>query len=96
MINTGAIALCTLIKGESYNERFDRLLELARAVSGNPLLQVDEQVYLSEKRTGNKNRALAYMLRAYGMISDEVEDVLECYFRACSIRCPMWILRTLP
>lgn len=86
MINTGAIALCTLIKGESYNERFDRLLELARAVSGNPLLQVDEQVYLSEKRTGNKNRALAYMLRAYGMISDEVEDVLECYFRACSIK----------
>ncbi len=85
MINTGAIALCTLIKGESYNERFNRLLALTRELSGNPLLQVDEQVYLSEKRTGNKNRALAYMLRAYGLISDDVEEVLECYFRACSI-----------
>ena len=31
------------------------------------------------------NRALAYMLKAYGMIHDPVEDILDCYFRACSI-----------
>ena len=86
MINTGAIALCTLIKGETYGEKFERLLDLTRRVSANPSLAVDEQVYLSEKRTGNKNRALAYMLKAYGLISDEVEEVLECYFRACSIK----------
>ena len=54
MVNAGAIALCTLIKGETYNEKFQRLLELARKVSCNPNLQVDEQVYLSEKATGNK------------------------------------------
>ena len=86
MINTGAIALCTMIKGETYREKFDRLLDLTRRISGNPNLTVDEQVYLSEKATGNKNRALAYMLKAYGMISDDVEDVLDCYFRACSIK----------
>jgi len=85
MINTGAIALCTLIRGDTYLEKFDRLLELTRAVSGNPNLSVDESVYLSEKATGNKNRALAYMLKAYGMIHDPVEDILDCYFRACSI-----------
>ena len=51
-----------------------------------PGLAVDEQVYLSEKATGSKNRALAYMMKAYGMISDDVEEVLEYYFRACSIR----------
>ena len=85
MINTGAIALCTLIHGDTYKERFDRLLELTRHVAGNPNLQVDERVYASEKATGSKNRALAYMLKAYGMIEDPVEDILECYFRACSI-----------
>ena len=85
MVNTGAIALCTLIKGESYNEKFDRLLNLARKISGNPALTVNERVYLSEKATGSKNRALAYMLKAYGMICDDVEEVLDCYFRACSI-----------
>ena len=85
MINTGAIALCTLIHGDSYEEKFSRLLELTRSVSGNSALEVDEAVYLSEKATGSKNRALAYMLKAYGMIHDPVEEILDCYFRACSI-----------
>lgn len=86
MINTGAIALCTLINGSSYEEKFTRLLELTKRISGNPNLTVDASVYLSEKATGNKNRALAYMLKAYGMIHDPVEDIVDCYFRACSIR----------
>ncbi len=86
MINTGAIALCTLIKGDSYKERFVRLLELTKKMSGNPNLQVDEEVFKSETETGSKNRALAYMLKAYGMLSDNVEEVLYCYFRGCSIK----------
>ena len=85
MINTGAIALCTLIHGDTYEQRFARLLDLARKLSGNPDLEIDKAVYKSEKETGNKNRALAYMLKAYGMLSDPVEEVLDCYFRACSV-----------
>lgn len=86
MINAGAIALCTLIKGETYGEKFARLLALARRLSGNPTLGVNEAVYQSEKATGNKNRALAYMLKAYGMIDGNIEDVLDVYFKACSIQ----------
>ena len=85
MINTGAIALCTLIRGDTYAEKFDRLLNLAKKLAGNPDIDVDEDVYASEKATGSKNRALAYMLKSYGMLHDNVEDVLDCYFRACSI-----------
>ena len=85
MVNAGAIAMCTLIRGETYGEKFDRLLQLARTISGNPHLAVDEKVYLSEKAPGSKNRALAYMMKAYGMIRDDVEEILEYYFRACSI-----------
>ena len=85
MINTGAIALCTLIQGDTYRDKFDRLLALASRLTDNPQLDVDEAVYRSEKMTGSKNRALAYMLKAYGLISDPVEDILDFYFRACSI-----------
>ena len=85
MVNTGAIALCTLIHGNTYEEKFQRLLNLTRMLADNQELTVDEDVYLSEKETGNKNRALAYMLTAYGMIHDPVEEILDCYFRACSI-----------
>ncbi len=86
MVNMGAIAMCTLVKGADYEERFQRLLELTRLLAGNPDIQVDESVYLSEKRTGNKNRALAFLLKSSGMIHDDVEEVLDCYFRACSIK----------
>ena len=85
MINTGAIALCTLIHGDSYYEKFSRLMDLTKKLTENPWLDVDHNVFHSEKVTGNKNRALAYMLMSYGMISDPVEDILDCYFRACSI-----------
>mgnify|MGYP003301039978 CR=1 FL=1 len=86
MINAGAIALCTLIKGNTYEEKFSRLLNLVRKLAGNPQMGVDESVYMSEKTTGNKNRALAYMLKAYRLIDGNVEDVVDCYFKACSIK----------
>lgn len=86
MVNMGAIALCTLIKGNTYDDKFNRLLELTRKLADNPDIELDQDVYLSEKRTGNKNRALAYLLKTYGMIQDDVEDVIDCYFKACSIK----------
>ena len=85
MVNMGAIAMCSLIKGKDYEERFRRLLDLTRLLAGNPEIGVDEAVYQSEKRTGNKNRALAYLLKSYGLLEDDPEEVVDCYFRACSI-----------
>ena len=87
MVNMGAIAMCSLIKGDTCQERFERILELTRKLAGNPDICLNEAVYLSEKRTGNKNRALGFLLKTYGMIQDEdVEQVVDCYFRACSIQ----------
>ena len=86
MVNMGAIVMCTLIKGENYRDRFDRVLELTRTLANNPEIDVDEEVYLSEKATGNKNRALAFLMRSCGLLDGDVEEVLDCYFRACSIR----------
>ncbi len=85
MVNMGAILLCTLIKGNTYEERFQRLLELTRKVAGNPDIDISQAVYQSEKRTGSRNRALAFLLKSHGLIQDDVEEVLDCYFKACSI-----------
>ena len=86
MINAGAIALCTLIKGSTSREKTNRILEFTRNLAKNDLIEIDTVVYLSEKATGNKNRALAYMLNAYKMINEDVEELLDCYFSACSIK----------
>ena len=85
MVNMGAILMCTLIGGSSYEEKFSRILKLTRELSGNSDIHIDEAVYLSEKACGSKNRALAYLLQSNGMLEDDVEEVLDCYFRACSI-----------
>ena len=86
MVNMGAIAMCSLIKGDTYEEKFERLLALTRRLANNPDIEVDEDVYRSEKATGNKNRALAYLLKSYNLLEDDVDGVLDCYFRACSIK----------
>lgn len=86
MVNAGAILLCTLLRGKDYQQRFERLLALVRQLADDPTIDVDEDVYRSEKATGSKNRALAYLLHSQKMITDDVEEVLDCYFRACSIR----------
>ncbi len=63
-----------------------RLLELTRRLAGDPSLSVDEAVYRSEKQTGSRNRAMAFLLESCGLLHDDPEEVLDCYFRACSIR----------
>jgi glutaminase len=85
MINMGAILMCSLIKGDSYTEKFNRVLNLTRELSGNPDIDIDENVYLSEKKWGNKNRALAYLLKSYGMLDDDVEEVME-YLNGIGLR----------
>ena len=86
MVNMGAIVMCSLIHGRSYDERFQRLLGLTRRLAGDQEIDVDEAVYRSEKSHGSKNRALAYLLKSHGLLDDDVEEVLDCYFRACSIQ----------
>ena len=66
--------------------RLERLLELTRRLAGDPSLSVDEAVYRSEKQTGSRNRAMAFLLESCGLLHDDPEEVLDCYFRACSIR----------
>ncbi len=48
-------------------------------------LGVDEQVFASERETGDRNRAIAYLLRNYAVIEGDVSAVLDVYFRQCSV-----------
>lgn len=84
MINAGAIAAVSLVPGASPDERFARIQDFYSACAGRPL-ELDEDVYRSEKTTGNRNRAIAYMLTSFGVLT-EPDDVLDVYFRQCSLR----------
>lgn len=85
MINAGAIVVCSLIKGNTVTERSQRLLAFARKICGNPELTYNEAVFSSERATGDKNRALAYMMKTNGILEGSVEEHLDVYFRLCSL-----------
>lgn len=85
MINAGAITVSSLIRGESPNEKSDRILQFLKELAGNTDLEYDLGVYRSESETGNLNRSIAFFLKENRVLSGDVEEVLEVYFRHCSI-----------
>ncbi|MGL4402186.1 MAG: glutaminase A [Fusobacteriaceae bacterium] len=85
MINAGAIEICSMIKGETAEVRFARILDFFRKISENPCLDINQEIYEGEKLTGNRNRAMGYLLKAEGLIEGDVEDALDIYFKQCSI-----------
>lgn len=81
MINAGAIATIAQIKGD----KFGRILELIRRITGNLSIDYSRDVYISEKETGEKNKAIAHLLKARGIIEGDPDEVLDHYFKQCSI-----------
>lgn len=86
LINSGAIATLSLIRGASNEERFQRILDFAGLLTGNPALTLNHDVYQSESRTGHRNRALAYYMKSTDIIDGDVEALLDTYFRLCSLQ----------
>lgn len=85
MINAGAIATVSLIEGKNSEESFNRILNFTRKITGNPDININKDVYNSEKATGHRNRALAYFMKSTGVIETDVEEVLDVYFKQCSM-----------
>jgi glutaminase len=84
MVNAGAIATTALTKGSNLDQRFASILGLFERFVGHPL-RVDEAVYQSERATGHRNRAIAYLELNAGMLDEPIDEHLDLYFRQCSI-----------
>ena len=80
MINSGAMTVHALL-GEGGAEQIRALLsELAERE-----LVFDEKVYQSERQTAFRNLSIAYMLRTFGVIEQDPQQVVEGYIRQCAI-----------
>jgi glutaminase len=84
-INAGAIAVVGAIKGRTGEEKYRRLLDCFRRLCGSEEICLCEEAYRSERETGDKNRALAYHLKATKMLEGDVIEDLDVYFRMCSL-----------
>jgi len=82
MVNAGAIVTTGLVPGADAADREDRVLATLSSFAGRAL-RIDDRVHESERSTGDRNRAMAYLMRSFGML-DDVEATLDLYFRQCS------------
>lgn len=84
MINAGAIASASMVSGQDATQQWARIAESLGAFIGHDI-EADEAVYRSESETGFRNRAIAWMLKNFGIIAGEPMAALENYFRQCSV-----------
>ena len=84
MVNAGAIACSGLIYEMDGKGAFERVRAKLSEFAGRQL-GVDDAVHASETATGNRNRAIAWLLRNYAVLPDDVDAVLDVYFRQCAI-----------
>ena len=84
MVNAGAIACSGLIAESAGDEAFELIRTALGRFAGRDL-GVDEAVFDSERSTGDRNRAIAYLLRTYGGVAGDVDRLLDVYFRQCSV-----------
>ena len=84
MVNAGAIASAGLIPGKDLTERIHLLLDMFHRYSGSKV-HADPAVFMSERSTGHRNRAIGHLMLNFGMVSDRIEETLELYFQECSV-----------
>lgn len=88
MINSGAIMACALIeRGKELADRFDYVLGAWRQLTGGRKAGFSNSVYLSERRSADRNFALGYLMREHKAFPDDTHliETLEFYLQSCAI-----------
>ncbi|HEY9735576.1 MAG TPA: glutaminase A [Trichocoleus sp.] len=84
MVNAGAIATTSLVKGENPTDRLNRMLAMFQRYVGHEVF-VDVSVFMSERSTGHRNRAMAHLMLNFGMIDQKIDEALDLYFQQCAV-----------
>ena len=85
MINAGAITAASLVPGADVTyDRFELIRQKYSRYAGREL-SLNPDVYLSEHRTGHRNRAIGHMLRSFDIVTGDPDEAVDLYFRQCSI-----------
>ncbi len=86
LINPGAMVVTdNLIGDRSADAAIADLLALLREEAQDQRVFIDEAVAHSESASGARNRSLAWFMKSFGILSNDVETVLSAYFRHCAL-----------
>jgi glutaminase len=83
-INAGALVVADILTSELKDPKTD-LLAFVREVANGSTVDYDRDVARSERETGWRNAALANLLKSYGNLHNDVDEVLDLYFHQCAL-----------
>ncbi|WP_321313159.1 glutaminase [Halarcobacter sp.] len=84
-INAGAIVTTDTLVSKYKQNTFPTILEFIKKVSGCQTINFDQDIYKSELEHGYRNLALINMMKSFNNIENNTNDVIETYFKQCSI-----------
>lgn len=83
-INSGALVIADMLVRQLDNPKKE-FLAFVRHLSGDASIDYNPAVAASEATKGFRNRSLANLLKSFGNINAEVEEVLDFYYHQCSL-----------
>lgn len=83
-INAGALVLSDILISELKDPEGE-FLSFVRSLCGDDTVDYNMDVALSERETSYLNAAITNLLKHYGTIDNDIEDVLMFYLKMCSV-----------
>lgn len=83
LVNAGAIATASLIKANSVEERWQRILGIQQKL-GSSQIALSDELNQSEQDTNFHNRAIAWLLYSAGYCYSDPMEAVDVYTRQCS------------
>lgn len=83
-INAGGIVVCDILVSELEDPK-QEILNFVHRLTGIQSIEINQNVAQSEKVTGFRNYALVNLMKSFGNIKNDIDQVMDLYFSICSI-----------
>lgn len=83
-INAGALVVTDRLIS-LYPHPKDTMIEFVRELCANDDIYYDKEIARSERLNADRNMALAYFMKSFGNIENDVETLLDVYCHQCAI-----------
>ena len=84
-INAGAISVTDALYSHYEDQTFDSIIKFIQEISSNDKISFDKSVAKSEMEHGDRNLALARLMKSFGNFGDNVDDTVMTYSKHCAI-----------
>lgn len=84
MVNAGAILTASLVDGDDVDSRTARIVAGLSAFAGRAL-EIDDDIARTEHLFGDRNHALAHLMRSEGTLHTGADEAITVYARACAV-----------